>query len=333
MQLDNWKYIYKKKDSLKDLKKRQFINVACILGYYNGSKYIKEQLQSIINQKQDNLNITIFISDDNSDELFPSITDLNFKKGKNIDICYRKLKKNIGISKNFIFSLRDVNQEFDYFCFSDQDDIWYKDKIINSIKLLEKYYDNIPVLYGSRTEINNENCEYRIGYSRLVNKPLSFENALLENFAGGNTMVFNNKAKELLVSTSKDSEIAHHDWWAYIVVSGVGGNIIYDKKPSLKYRQHNINLTGSNRGIRNKFKRLIKFKNGSFSDWNEKNIKALNKNKKLLTIENQRTLHCFYKVRNSNLFIRVLYFFRSKIYRQSLMDQIGFFLGTIFNKI
>ena len=106
-----------------------------------------------------------------------------------------------------------------------------------------------------------------------------------------------------------------------------------DKKPSLKYRQHNINLTGSNRGIRNKFKRLIKFKNGSFSDWNEKNIKALNKNKKLLTIENQKTLHFFYEVRNSNLFIRVLYFFRSKIYRQSLMDQIGFFLGTIFNKI
>ena len=85
------------------------------------------------------------------------------------------------------------------------------------------------------------------------------------------------KAKDLIVNTSKNLEVAHHDWWSYLIVSGVGGNVIYDKRPSLKYRQHGINLTGSNRGIKNKFSRLKKFKKGIYRDWNEINIRALEK--------------------------------------------------------
>ena len=69
---NNWEILYQNKFNLK-----KKINVACILAYYNGSKYIKEQLQSIINQNQEFFNLTIFISDDNSDENFPNLNQFN----------------------------------------------------------------------------------------------------------------------------------------------------------------------------------------------------------------------------------------------------------------
>ena len=120
MKQDNWKLLYQ---SQFNLKKR--IKVACVMGYYNGSKYITDQLQSIINQNQDSFNLTIFISDDNSEENFPSLDNLDIVETKDLTILYRKLNKNIGYAKNFIYSLNSISAEFDYYCFSDQDDIWF----------------------------------------------------------------------------------------------------------------------------------------------------------------------------------------------------------------
>ena len=128
MELNNWKYIYKNKDKSKN-QHEKLIKVACILGYFNGEKYIEEQLKSILNQKQERFSITIFISDDNSNRDFPVLKNFDLENKKNNEIYYRKLEKNIGYANNFIFSLRDINLAFDYFCFSDQDDIWYKEKI------------------------------------------------------------------------------------------------------------------------------------------------------------------------------------------------------------
>lgn len=78
----------------------------------------------------------------------------------------------------------------DYFAFSDQDDIWLPEKLSRAIGMLEKLPPNTPSLYGSRTQLINAQGEI-IGISKLIPHELSFNNALVQNVAGGNTMVFN----------------------------------------------------------------------------------------------------------------------------------------------
>ena len=122
------------------------VSIACVLAYFNGAQYIKDQIQSIISQKLINSNLTIFISDDNSEEEFPNLDDLAIHNRFQLKIYYRKLHKNIGYAKNFLFSLRSIGSEFDYYCFSDQDDIWLNNKIEHSINRISAFSIGNPIL-------------------------------------------------------------------------------------------------------------------------------------------------------------------------------------------
>src|SRR5690606_39349450 len=82
------------------------------------------------------------------------------------------------------------------------------------------------------------------GRSDLLSRPPSFANALMQNITGGNTMVFNDAARQLLLEVPATQPLVIHDWWTYIVVSAVGGAICFDPYPSVRYRQHGANLIG-----------------------------------------------------------------------------------------
>lgn len=77
-------------------------------------------------------------------------------------------------------------------------------------------------------------------------------------------MIFNKAAKELISKIDMNINIVSHDWFIYQLISGTGGNIYYDDKTSMLYRQHSNNLIGSNIGIIPRIKRLKKLINGSF---------------------------------------------------------------------
>ena len=110
-------------------------SVAIILGFYNDKKYINAQVQSIF--EQTHKNIKLFIFDDNSTfKLTKSFLKLTPENKKKLSIIRRK--KNIGSAKNFLFALKEIKDDFDYYGFSDQDDIWGKDKIKISINALKK---------------------------------------------------------------------------------------------------------------------------------------------------------------------------------------------------
>ena len=51
-------------------------------------------------------------------------------------------------------------------------------------------------------------------------------------------MVFNKAARDLIALIGEGSDIVSHDWWAYMVVSGCGGKVIYDPNSYIRYRQH-----------------------------------------------------------------------------------------------
>ena len=305
--------------------------VAVILGFYNGNNFIEEQVESIFNQNFKN--IDIFIFDDNS-KIKLEFKDLKINNNKKPKIKITKRKENLGYAKNFLMGLEEVGKEYDFYAFSDQDDIWEKDKITRGIEALISKESKFPKLYCSRTSYFNSECTKVIGSSNIHPKKPTFANALLQNIAGGNTILMNNLARQIVVKTVKAENFISHDWWCYQIISGAGGEIIFSSKKSLKYRQHDKNLIGGNNSFKEKLIRFRKFFSGSFKIWVDINIENLKSNKKFITESNLIVLKTFIKARESkNIFKKLTLYLKSGVYRQTFSENIIFLIGLLFNKI
>jgi hypothetical protein len=172
-----------------------------------------------------------------------------------------------------------------------------------------------------------------IGLSSIPSQPLSFANALVENIAGGNTMVFNNAARMIVREAGEKLAVAVHDWWLYMVVTGCGGVVFYDANPTLRYRQHNGNLIGNDATWAGRFDRIRVLWHGQHSTWNDEHIKALRKLQHRLTAKNRNILDCFAKAREQNIVLRVLELKRCGLYRQKKFGNLSLLLAAIFNKL
>ena len=203
-------------------KNNQNKKVAILLCTRNGENYLTEQLESLIKQK--NIKISIFVSDDKSSDSTIKI----LKKKKYKKYIKKIFYKNFGsASKNFHFLLNNVSANFDFYAFCDQDDIWKKNKIERAIKKLGSEFD----LYGSRTCLVNKfgkKTELSLKFSK---KP-SFKNSLVQNIAGGNTMVFSKKLFKFIKKMHINNSPSH-DWATYIICSFIGFKIYYDQVPHI----------------------------------------------------------------------------------------------------
>ena len=126
--------------------------IAILLSTYNGEKYLKEQLNSLINQTYCGIEI-IARDDGNSD------TSLEILKSYNIKLIENK--QNLEAKESFLELLKCARENSDakYFMFCDQDDVWESDKVektLSKIQEMEKEYGKIPLLVHSDLEVVDE---------------------------------------------------------------------------------------------------------------------------------------------------------------------------------
>lgn len=303
--------------------------VAILLCTMQGELYLRQQLDSIGQQSYSNWEI--FVSDDGSkDQTLAILEEYQLRWGK-ARLSIRSGPRK-GFASNFLSLVCDPGIEADYYAYADQDDIWQTDKLHRAVECLEQIPANIARLYCGRTYLIDGE-DRQIGYAPLFCKPPSFSNALVQNIGGGNTMVFNSKARELLRHASAGVTISAHDWWTYLVISGCGGLVHYDPEPSVQYRQHNRNLHGSNVGLTMSLRRIYMLLQGQFKEWNTLNIQALQGLGSKLTPSNQDILNNFQSIRSASLLVRIKGFYRSRIYRQTLLGNVGLVVAAIFKKI
>jgi hypothetical protein len=219
-----------------------------------------------------------------------------------------------------------------YYAYSDQDDIWNPDKLDLAVGWLRTIPKETPALYCSGA-ILIDGSNHEIGRSGLYEKSPSFPNALVQNIAGGNTMVFNQAARDLLCLPPGDHRISYHDWWTYIVVAACGGKINFDPKPSLRYRQHGNNLVGEKTGVVRFNRGVGNLLDGRFRDCVEENIVLLEYLGRHLSEPSRITLEYFVKARQSSLFSRVILFRRSGVYRQKFIDRVGLLVAEILGVV
>ncbi len=216
--------------------------VCVIMSTYNGERYLKTQLDSILAQK--GVNISLYVFDDVSSDGTLKILQEYAARYSNIHIKVNETNKNYNY--NFIdalFSFKD-NNEFDYYAFSDQDDYWAEDKLISAIKKLEKKGE--CSLYASNLKIVDENLNYSGRNYRNAGYLCHYPDQLLFCVTIGNTAVFDSKFKDLVTKYyPKDIASNAHDHWVGLIANYCkGANFIFDMCPEhILYRQHNHNTS------------------------------------------------------------------------------------------
>lgn len=237
-------------------------NVLVLLSTYNGEKFLKDQISSLLNQQQ--VNTYILIRDDGSTDRTIEILRESEKRYANIEVVYGS---NIGCSKSFdtlIGLAVSKLQVFDYYAFCDQDDVWDDDKLVVAVRLLDLHRNKEMRLYSSSYRVVDTNLNY-ISTSISKYKHTLGESLLMINILGC-TQVF---SRSLLESSYKRIEymdtffpnMPNHDGWNYLVAIVNRALIIYDENPHLNYRQHENNVVGANQStLINRFYRMLKSK-------------------------------------------------------------------------
>lgn len=302
--------------------------VAILLATRNGAAFLAEQLTSF--RAQTYSNWELLVSDDGSTDATIDILN-GFARSVSQKVQVRPGPQ-LGFWQNFVSLVRSDDMEGDLFAYSDQDDIWFAEKLAKAVAWFEGLRDNRPALYFTRTELIQSDGT-AAGFSPLFTRAPSFRNALVQNIGGGNTMVFNRAALQALRATPVDAALISHDWWTYQVITGIGGAVHYDVWPSLKYRQHGENLVGSNIGLRARLIRLLAFAGGRVVMWNSVNLAVLCRMRHLLTSENAFVLDCFVRARQASLPARLYFLWKSRVYRQSTVENIGLFAGALLGRL
>lgn len=216
------------------------INVAVVMSTYNGQRFLRKQIDSIMNQKR--IAVSLYIRDDGSKDNTVSI----IKKYKENNIHLIK-GQNVGVGNSFMNCLYSAPRNFDYYCFADQDDIWDEDKISTAIDKIKDVMH--PALYCSNQRlVDAEGNTIGHRYENGEKPDLRPMKILNQNQATGCTMVWNRQLNELLVDKkrrpSKELLVKRiHDAWVAMVASVVG-ELIYDKNAHIAYRQHENNVVG-----------------------------------------------------------------------------------------
>lgn len=304
--------------------------VTILMCTYNGQRFLSEQLESL--ESQTYRNWCLIASDDgSSDKTLDILKDYQARwpAGKLTIRCGPKK----GFSYNFLSLACDPYINSTYYAFCDQDDVWKPEKLQVAIRYLESDSSKIlfPRVYCSRTIYVDEVLN-SIGVSPLFTYPRSFRNALVQSIAGGNTMVFNGAVKNIFVKTGIKT-VPSHDWWTYLLISGVGGEIFFDNKPRILYRQHRNSIVGGNQSIPEKMNRALFLLRGRFKKWNGQNIHALNSVRSMLVVANLEVLETFSNLRDASLFDRIRLLGVCGLYRQTRKGTVSLVIAILLNKI
>ena len=127
--------------------------IEILMATYNGEKYLKEQIESLLNQK--NVKISILVRDDCSTDNTQKILEEYQQKGLLKWYTGEKLKAAFG----FIDLINNAS-EAEYYAFCDQDDVWDNDKLDIAIKKLEKFDSQLPALYYCGQRLVDENLNF-----------------------------------------------------------------------------------------------------------------------------------------------------------------------------
>lgn len=212
--------------------------ISIALATYNGSRFLREQLDSILGQSINNFEVVI--CDDSSTDNTLQILQEYASKDSRFRIFQNQ--QNLGFKKNFQHILSICKGDFIAFC--DQDDIWepnHLEVLINNIENNDCIGANSLIIDENGISQRKTLLEYWPIHIMPKDAEQLFQHELYSNVIQGT-------ASLIRVSLAKcalpfPDSIKYHDYW-FALIAGLNGKCKYIKDVVLKYRRHSSNASG-----------------------------------------------------------------------------------------
>ncbi|MEN6475447.1 MAG: glycosyltransferase family 2 protein [Syntrophaceae bacterium] len=223
------------------------IDVEVLLSTYNGERFLKQQLDSIMAQTYPAWRI--LIRDDGSTDKTIEILSLNAKQDPRIQFLLNDIGHR-GACRSFASLIQHATTPYSMFC--DQDDIWYPEKIqtmMSAMHKAEEKFPSAPLLIVADLNVIDED-QRMIAPSFWKYQGLSpqtgssFASLVIRNKFPGCSMLLNQTLREIVLDIPEQAVM--HDWWIAMAAAAFG-HIIIIPRPLTYYRQHQSNTIGISR--------------------------------------------------------------------------------------
>jgi rhamnosyltransferase len=224
--------------------KKKQMRILVVLASYNGEKYIKEQLDSLL--CQEGVDVTIVVFDDVSkDETVSKVKA--YSEDKRVRLI-SNVSQTGSAANNFFGAIKFLDEDFifqyDFVSFADQDDIWLPNKLLAAT---EKLTEENSSLYFSNLILWNEKNDKK----SIINKsyPQKRYDYLFEGGSAGCTYVFTSDfcislKKTLEVTDYENWKFFSHDWFVYFFARVNNYKVSQDRNAYILYRIHENNVHG-----------------------------------------------------------------------------------------
>ena len=198
--------------------------VAILLCCYNGERYIRAQLDSLV--KQTYRPYTCYIHDGGSVDRTLEIIEEYITKYPRLFVKIQYENKSKGACANFMSLLQYARKHLNerYFMLCDQDDVWFPEKIKKSVQsILRREIDGKPIMVYCEQIITDEHLKVLNKEKFLMKRKRAvddtFKRIVFRNTAAGCTMAFNQVLLKMICDIPDVDVLAMHDWWIMLMAS------------------------------------------------------------------------------------------------------------------
>lgn len=214
------------------------ISVVVLLSTYNGSKYIKEQIQSIVDQDYDGV-IEVCIRDDGSkDDTVDVIKTINVTKNRKL--TFLPDDGNLGPQRSFL-RLIDLAPHAEFYFFADQDDVWTSDHVSAAVAMLQNA--DKPVMYCSNYSLVDANLKLLSEFEINAKPQFTPLKSFFYNQIPGCCMAWNDMLQRYLKQMRLDN-VMMHDRYVLSFACFIG-EVFYDPQSHILHRIHGDNVIGA----------------------------------------------------------------------------------------
>lgn len=208
-------------------------SVSVAMAAYNGEKYIKEQLESILSQlkEKDEIIVSLDPSQDHTIDVIESLKDERIKVLKG---------PAQGVKKNFENAIKHCKNDIIFL--ADQDDIWLEGKVEKVLSCFDK--ETYVVMHDAKI-VDNDYKELVPSFFEMKDVDTGFIHNLIKNGYMGCCMAFKKDIVPYIVPIPE--KIYMHDQWIGMVGDEVGKNVLL-KEILLLYRRHDENVSDIHHG-------------------------------------------------------------------------------------
>lgn len=295
--------------------------VAVLLSSFNGSRYIKSQIESILSQED--VFVQLYIRDDgsldNTLEILSQYPQIVVVRGANI-----------GCEPSFM-DLIHMEIEADYYAFADQDDIWLSKKLITAINNMNKNSCEISACNLHLIDAQGNSIGDLFTREEIISQMEDMKKFILCN-KHGCVLVWSRSLHKIIQSYKPRYKVAH-DMWVN-AIGNIASNTYIDSRPYILYRQHGNNTAGYALDLKSRLRKGIKVYLGDGHPHRDLLAAELLKGFKNLLNSNSQQYQLLYNISNykNSYACKFKLLFSEFINKDDFMHRWLWRICIIFNK-